>query len=81
MRLFHAAAAVQLLAVRLVASVPLDSFEPEAPTISIDPAADPLDALTQLQQHAYDTLKQNDEIARRAPNGCSLANTSVRKDW
>jgi tyrosinase len=81
MRLLHAAAAVQLLAAQLVASVPLDSLEPKVQPISIDPAADPLDALTQLQQHVYDTLEQSDKIARRAAKGCSLANTSVRKDW
>jgi tyrosinase len=79
MRLFHAITAVQLLAARLVAAVPLDSTS--TPTIDIDPSIDPLDALAQLQQHAYDTLEQNEVVSKRAPNGCSLANTSIRRDW
>lgn len=81
MRLFHSAATLQLLAARLVGSVPLETSESVAPFISIDPAADPLDALAQLQLHAYNTIEQNDKIAKRAPKGCSLANTSVRRDW
>lgn len=75
MRLFHAVTAVQLLAARLATAVPVDS------TPSIDPAADPLDALAQLQQHAYDKLEQNEQNTKRAPQGCSLATASVRKDW
>jgi hypothetical protein len=79
MRLFHAITAVQLLAARLVVAVPLDS--PSTPAIDIDPSIDPLDALAQLQQHAYDTLEQDEVVSKRAPKGCSLANTSIRRDW
>jgi tyrosinase len=77
MRLFHAVAVVQLLAVRLVAAVPFDS----TPVIDIDPAADPLEALAQLQQHTYETLEKNDAMSKRAPEGCSLATTTIRRDW
>ena len=81
MRLFQTAATLQLLAAQLVGSVLLETSESVAQSMSIDSAADPLDALAQLQQHAYDTIEQNEKIAKRAPKGCSLANTSVRRDW
>ena len=81
MRVFHTAATLQLLAARLLGSVLLGISESVAPFMSIDSAADPLNALAQLQQHAYDTIEQNEKIAKRAPKGCSLANTSVRRDW
>jgi tyrosinase len=77
MRLFQAIAIVQLLAGHLVAAVPLDS----TPVIDIDPAVDPLEALAQLQQHTYETLEQSDAVSKRAPKGCSLANTAIRRDW
>jgi tyrosinase len=79
MRLFHALTVLQLLSVRLVAAVPLDS--PSTPVIDVDPTVDPLEALAQLQQSAYETLKQNEAISKRAPKGCSLATTTVRRDW
>lgn len=79
MRLFHAVSAVQLLAAGLVAAAPLDSTS--APVIDIDPTVDPLEALAQLQQHAYDTLERSDAVSKRAPRGCSLATTTIRKDW
>jgi tyrosinase len=79
MRLFHAVTAVQLLAARLVAAVPLDS--PSTPVIDIDPAIDPLQALAQLQQHTHDALEQGESVLKRAPKGCSLATTAVRRDW
>jgi tyrosinase len=79
MRLFHAVTAVQLLAARLVAAVPVDAAE--TPAIEIDPTAAPLDALAQLQQQAVETLEQNEAVAKRAPKGCSLANTALRRDW
>ena len=77
MRLSHAVAVVQLLALRLVAAVPFDSTT----VIDIDPAIDPLEALAQLQQHTYEALEQNDALSKRASNGCSLATTSIRTDW
>lgn len=77
MRLFQAIAIVQLLAGHLVAAIPLDS----TPVIDIDPAVDPLEALAQLQQHTYETLEQGDTVSKRAPKGCSLANTAIRRDW
>jgi tyrosinase len=70
---------LQLLSVRLVAAVPLDS--PSTPVIDIDPAVDPLEALAQLQQSAYDALEKNESVSRRAPKGCSLATTTIRRDW
>lgn len=79
MHLSRVVTAVQLLAVRLVAAVPLNSSA--TPAIDIDPAVDPLEALAQLQQHAYNTLEQNDGISKRAPKGCSLATTTIRRDW
>jgi tyrosinase len=79
MRLFHAVTAVQLLAARLVAAVPLDS--PSTPVIDIDPAVDPLQALAQLQQHTHDALEQSESVLKRAPKGCSLATTTMRRDW
>jgi tyrosinase len=79
MRLFHAVTAVQLLAARLVAAVPVDSAD--TPAVEIDPTAAPLDALAQLQQYAVETLEQSDSVAKRAPQGCSLRNTAVRRDW
>ena len=79
MRLFHAVTAVQVLAARLVVATPLDS--PSTPVIDIDPAVDPLEALAQLQQHAYETLEQTESLQRRAPKGCSLAKTTIRRDW
>jgi tyrosinase len=79
MRLFHAVTAVQLLAARLVAAVPLDS--PSTPAIDIDPTVDPLEALAQLQQHTYDTLEQSESVQKRAPKGCSLTSTATRRDW
>jgi hypothetical protein len=79
MRLLHVATAVQLLAARLVTAVPLDT--PSTPVVDIDPAVDPLEALTQLQQSAYETLEQNESVSKRAPKGCSLATTTIRRDW
>lgn len=79
MRLLQAVTAVQLLAVSLVAAVPFDS--PSTPVIDIDPAVDPLEALAQLQQSAYETLEQNESVSKRAPKGCSLAKTTIRRDW
>ncbi len=79
MRLFHALTVLQLLSVRLVAAVPLDSSS--TPVIDIDPAVDPLEALAQLQQSAYDALEQNESVSKRAPKGCSLATTTIRRDW
>lgn len=79
MRLFHAVSSVQLLAVHLVAAVPLKSLS--TPAIDIDPTVDPLEALAQLQQHAYDTLEQSDGVSKRAPKGCSLATKTIRRDW
>jgi tyrosinase len=79
MRIFHAVAAVQLLAARLVAAAPLDSTS--FLDINIDPAAEPLEALAQLQQHAYNTLEQRDRASKRDSNGCSLATAAERKDW
>jgi tyrosinase len=79
MRLFHAVSAVQLLAAGFVAAAPLDSAS--TPVIDIDPTVDPLEALAQLQQHAYDTLEQSDTVSKRAPKGCSLATATTRKDW
>ncbi|EMD95855.1 hypothetical protein COCC4DRAFT_124481 [Bipolaris maydis ATCC 48331] len=79
MRLFHALASCQLLATRLVAAVPLDS-QP-ASTINIDPTVGPLEALAQLQQHAYETLKQRESVSKRDSKGCSLATATIRKGW
>jgi tyrosinase len=79
MRLFHAITAVQLLGTRLVAAIPVDS--PSTPVIDIDPAVDPLEALAQLQQYAYDKLEQSDDVSKRAPQGCSLATATIRRDW
>ncbi|KAI4616681.1 hypothetical protein J4E80_005956 [Alternaria sp. BMP 0032] len=79
MRLLQAVTAVQLLAVSLVAAVPFDS--PSTPVIDIDPAVDPLEALAQLQQSAYETLEQNESVSKRTPKGCSLAKTTIRRDW
>jgi tyrosinase len=79
MRLFQLVTAVQLLAAPLVAAIPLDSSS--TLPIDIDPAVDPLEALAQLQQHAYDTLEQSDAVSKRAPKGCSLATTTIRRDW
>lgn len=79
MRLFHAVGAAQLLAARLVVTAPLDS--PATPVIHIDSAVDPLDALAQLQRHAYDTLERNDVVSKRDSEACSLANTAIRQDW
>jgi tyrosinase len=80
MRLFRAVTAVQLLAARLVAAVPLDP--PSTLAIDIDPTVSPLEALVQLQQHAYNTLEQRDTTSsKRAPKGCSLATTTIRRDW
>ena len=77
MRLFHAVTAVQLLTARLVTAVPVDS----TPSIDIDPAVDPLDALAQLQQHAFDKLEQTEQKSKRSPKGCSLLTATVRRDW
>ena len=79
MRLFQAVTAVQLIAAQLVAAVPVDS----APNVDIDPTAEPLDALAQLQQHVYGTLEQKEEVAKRSPKpgSCSLFTASVRRDW
>lgn len=77
MRLFHAVAVVQLLAVRLVAAAAFES----TPVLDIDPAVDPLEVLAQLQQPMYKTLGQNDAVSKRAPKGCSLATTTIRRDW
>lgn len=79
MRLFQAATVVQLLAVRLVTASPFETAD--APAIAIDPATEPLKGLAQLQQHAYETLENREKATRRAPKGCSLANTAVRRDW
>jgi tyrosinase len=79
MRLFHAVSAVQLLAAGFVATAPLDSAS--TLVIDIDPTVDPLEALAQLQQHAYDTLEQSDTVSKRAAKGCSLATATIRKDW
>lgn len=79
MRLFHALASYHLLATSLVAAVPLDS-QP-ASTINIDPTIAPLEALAQLQQHAYETLKQRESISKRDSKGCSLATATIRKGW
>lgn len=75
MRLSRISTVVQLMVA--AAAAPLDSI----PSIGIDPAVDPLEALAQLQQHAYNTLEQADGVLKRGPNGCSLANTAVRRDW
>ena len=79
MRLFHALASCQLLATGLVAAVPLDS-QP-ASTINIDPTVEPLEALAQLQQHAYETLRQRESVSKRDSTGCSLATATIRKGW
>lgn len=79
MILFRAVTVVQLLASHLVAAVPLES--PATPAINIDPAVSPLEALAQLQQYAYKTLEQRDDVSKRAPEGCSLATATIRKDW
>lgn len=79
MRLLHAVTAMQLLAVRLVVAFPLDS--PLTPAIDIDPAVDPLDALAQIQQHAYDVLEKKESVSKRAPESCSLTNSAIRRDW
>jgi tyrosinase len=79
MRLLHAVTAVQLLAARLVAAVSRDSLS--TPAIDIDPAIDPLEALAQLQQHTYDTLQQSVGVSKRATKRCSLATTTIRRDW
>ena len=79
MRLFRTMTAVQLLAAHLVAAVPLDP--PSSLAIDIDEEADPLEALTQLQQHTYDALEHADGVAKRVPKGCSLATTTIRRDW
>lgn len=80
MRLSHVVTAVQLLAARLVAAAPVEPAETAA--LNIDPAVDPLDALAQLQAHAYETLQQNETLSKRFWNkGCNLFNTAVRKDW
>lgn len=69
----------QLLSAIMVAASPL---QPAAsPLLAIDPAAAALDALAQLQQYAYATLEQSDDLAKRASGGCSLATATVRKDW
>ncbi|KAK7189051.1 hypothetical protein DPSP01_012677 [Paraphaeosphaeria sporulosa] len=79
MLLFHAVTAVHLLAARFVAAVPVDAAE--SPAIEIDPTAEPLDALAQLQQQAVGLLEQNESVTKRAPKGCSLATTALRRDW
>ena len=79
MRLFHAVTAVQVLAASVVVAAPFDS--PSTPVIDIDPAVDPLEALAHLQQHTYDTLEQGESLLKRAPKGCSLAKTTIRRDW
>ncbi|KAL1646456.1 hypothetical protein SLS61_007817 [Didymella pomorum] len=66
---------VQFLAASLVAASPLNPAA--SPLIDIDPAAGPLDALIQLQQYAYATLKQNSALAKRTSSGCSLATASA----
>jgi tyrosinase len=79
MRLFHALVAVQLLTVRLATAIGLGSTS--IPAIEIDPAIGPLEALAQLQQHTYSTLELNKGVSKRAPNGCSLATATIRRDW
>lgn len=79
MLLFRASIASLLLAAGLVVSIQIDS--PETSTINIDPETDPLDALTQLQQHAYEALQRSEGVTKRESNRCSLSNTSVRRDW
>lgn len=79
MGLFQASVITQLLAARLVAASPHNSKA--SPLIDIDRAADPLDALAQLQQYAYATLEKNDDLAKRASGGCSLATATARSDW
>jgi hypothetical protein len=79
MRFFKTPVVVQFLAASLVAASPLNPAA--SPLIDIDPAAGPLDALVQLQQYAYATLKQNSALAKRTSSGCSLATASVRRDW
>ncbi|KAF1979134.1 Di-copper centre-containing protein [Bimuria novae-zelandiae CBS 107.79] len=71
MHLFHTAT-VQLLAAWLVIAAPVGC---NASTIDIDAATNPVDALAQLQQHAYETLKQREGVSKRTPKGCSLVNT------
>lgn len=88
MRPFHAISALQLLAGCLVTAVTLDASS--NPAIDIDAAVDPIDALAQLQQHAYATLEQSDAVEKRSskppkapklPKGCALASASIRRDW
>jgi tyrosinase len=79
MRLFQVITVVQILATGLVTAVPVDS--PSTPAIDIDPTVDPLEALAQLQQYAYETLEQSDVVSKRAPQGCSLATATIRRDW
>lgn len=59
----------------------LDLTVPKTLSIDIDPSTDPQEALAQLQQHAYKTLQEQDAVAGRAIDRCSLAHASVRRDW
>lgn len=77
MRLLHILVFFQLLAIRLGA-VALDL--PSVSNIDIDPSIDPVQALAQLQQHAYQALERRDGISKRA-KGCSLATATKRQDW
>ena len=63
----------------VASSLHVDS--PEVSTIDIDPAVDPLHALAQLQQHAYETIRIAENTTKRSLRACSLETTTVRKDW
>lgn len=79
MRPLHALVSLQLLATRLTAATAIDL--PPITNINIDPSVDPVQALTQLQQHAYQTLEKRDGVSKRASVGCSLATATKRRDW
>jgi tyrosinase len=73
-----------VLGLALAAGAVASSFHvdsPEVSTIDINPAVDPLYALAQLQQHAYETLQIAENTTKRSSRACSLETTTVRKDW
>jgi len=79
MRLFHAVTVVQLLAAQLVAAALFDS--PSVQPIYIDPTVESLEALAQLQRHAFDTISQRDHVSKRELDGCTWETASIRRDW
>jgi tyrosinase len=76
MRLTHYISVVQLLASHFVAATLLDSTLTRP--IEIGAATDPVQALTQLQQHAYNALKQREGVSNSTINACPLETAIIR---